>query len=200
MVNFAYLRVSTDEQDVNNQKHGLLEYCNQKGLTNIEFITDSVSGKHPWRERKIGAAIAQMQAGDNLIFAEISRMARSTLQVLEILSVCAEKEISVYIAKQQMELDGSMQAKITATVLGLAAEIEREFISQRTKEALAARKAKGLALGRPEGAINKEYKLDKHKEDIKKYLKMELSLSAIAKLVEAPRSTVNDYIKRCGLR
>ena len=200
MANFAYLRVSTDEQDVNNQKHGLLEYCNQKELTGIEFIIDSVSGKHPWRERKLGEMIKRMQAGDNLVFAEISRMARSTLQVLEILSACADKEINVYIAKQQMHLDGSMQAKITATVLGLAAEIEREFISQRTKEALAARKAKGLALGRPEGAKNKSYPLDKHKEDIKKYLKMGLSLSAVAKLVQAPRSTVNDYIKRCGLR
>ena len=82
-----------------------------------------------------------------------------------------------------MILDGSMQAKITATVLGLA-----------------ARKAKGFTLGRPEGAKNKRYPLDKHKEDIKKYLKLGLSLSAIAKLVEEPRSTVNDYIKRCGLR
>ena len=124
----------------------------------------------------------------------------STLQVLEILSLCASKEVNVYVAKQQMILDGSMQAKITATVLGLAAEIEREFISQRTKEALAARKAKGFTLGRPEGAKNKRYPLDKHKEDIKKYLKLGLSLSAIAKLVEAPRSTVNDYINRLKLR
>ena len=200
MPNFAYLRVSTDEQDVNNQKHGLLEYCNQKGLTSIEFIVDSASGKTPWRERKLGAAILEMNAGDNLIFAEVSRMARSTLQVLEILSLCASKEVNVYVAKQQMILDGSMQAKITATVLALAAEIEREFISQRTKEALAARKAKGLPLGRPDGALNKIYALDKHKTDIKKYLGMGLSLSAIAKLVEEPRSTVSDYIKRCGLR
>ena len=108
--------------------------------------------------------------------------------------------MNVYVAKQQMILDGSMQAKFTAIVLGLAAEIEREFISQRTKEALAARKAKGLPLGRPDGAVNKSYALDKHKADIKKYLKMGLSLSAIAKLVEAPRSTVNDYIRRGELR
>ena len=200
MANFAYLRVSTDEQDVNNQKHGLLEYCNQKGLTGIEFIVDSASGKTPWRERKLGAAIEKMNAGDNLIFAEVSRMARSTLQVLEVLSLCASKEVNVYVAKQQMILDGSMQAKITATVLALAAEIEREFISQRTKEALAARKAKGLPLGRPDGAVNKSYALDKYKADIKKYLKMGLSLSAVAKLVEEPRSTVSDYIKRGGLR
>ena len=200
MTNFAYLRVSTDGQDVNNQKHGLLEYCNQKGITKIEFIVDSVSGKVHWKARILGVAIEQMRGGDNLIFAEISRMARSTLQVLEILALCAEKRINVYIAKQQMMLDGSMQAKITATVLGLAAEIEREFISQRTKEALAARKAKGLALGRPQGSENKQYKLDERKAEIEKYLGKGLSLSAIAKLVDAPRSTVNDYIKRRGLR
>ena len=200
MANFAYLRVSTDEQDTNNQKHGLLEYCNDKALSNVEFIIDSISGKVHWKERKLGEAIENMSAGDNLIFAEISRMARSTLQVLEILALCAEKEINVYIAKQQMLLDGSMQSKITATVLGLAAEIEREFISQRTKEALAARKAKGLQLGRPEGAANKTYKLDAHKKDIQKYIELGLSLSAIAKLVDTPRSTVNDYIVRCGLR
>lgn len=200
MANFAYLRVSTDEQDVNNQKHGLLEYCNDKGLANIEFIVDSVSGKTHWKDRKLGAAIDQMNPGDNLVFAEISRMARTTLQVLEILSLCADRQFNVYIAKQKMLLDGSMQSKITATVLGLAAEIEREFISQRTKEALAARKAKGLKLGRPDGAINKEYTLDKHRADIEEYLKVGLSLSAIAKLVDAPRSTLHDYITRRKLR
>lgn len=85
-------------------------------------------------------------------------------------------------------------------IFGLAAEIEREFIIQRTKEGLAARKAKALALGRPDGALNKHYHLDKHKADIKEYLGMGLSLSAISKLLEAVKPTVNDDIKRCGLR
>ncbi|MFS1444595.1 recombinase family protein [Vibrio sp. 10N.286.46.E10] len=199
MANFAYLRVSTDEQDTNNQKHGLLEYSNERGLAELEFIVDSVTGKKPWRERKLGTAIEEMKAGDNLVFAEVSRMARSTLQVLEILSVCAEKEINVYIAKQRMVLDGSMQAKITATVLGLAAEIEREFISQRTKEALAARKAAGMKLGRP-NKPQERYKLDEHRKDIEKYLDKGLSLSAISKLVDSPRSTLSDYIRRRDLR
>ncbi len=195
MANFAYLRVSTDEQDTNNQRHGLLDYCNQRGLAQVEFVMDSVSGRKPWKERKLGELIQQLEAGDNLIFAEVSRMARSTLQVLEILSECAKKEINVYIAKQQMVLDGSMQARITATVLGLAAEIEREFISQRTKEALAARKANGMSLGRPAGSA-KKHRLDKHKKKIREYLAKGLSLSAIAKLLDEPRSTIDDYIKR----
>lgn len=198
-MNYAYLRVSTDEQDTNNQKHGLLEYCNDKGLSEVEFIIDTVTGKKPWRERKLGEAIAKMKSGDNLVFAEVSRMARSTLQVLEILSVCAEKEINVYIAKQKMILDGSMQAKITATVLGLAAEIEREFISQRTKEALAARKAQGMKLGRPAGKA-KNLRLDAKRKEIEKYLEKGLSLSAMAKLIDEPRSTIDDYIKHRNLR
>ena len=133
MVNYAYLRVSTDAQDVANQKHGILEYANQNGISGLEFIEDTVSGKKKWRARKLGELLATLQAKDVIVFAEVSRMARSTLQVLEILEFCSEHDIYVYIAKQKMALDGSMQSRITATVLGLAAEIEREFISLRTK-------------------------------------------------------------------
>lgn len=142
-IQYAYLRVSSDSQDVANQKHGIYEYCNRVGIVNLCFIEDVVTGKKKWHERKLGELIDGMEVGDKLIFAEVSRIARSTLEVLE---VCMAKGIDVYIAKQNMQLDGSMQAKITATVLGLAAEIEREFISMRTKEALAARKKLVLLL------------------------------------------------------
>lgn len=103
------------------------------------------------------------------------------------------------LPKQKMILDGSMQAKITATVLGLAAEIEREFISQRTKEALAARKAQGMKLGRPAGKA-KNLRLDAKRKEIEKYLEKGLSLSAMAKLIDEPRSTIDDYIKHRNLR
>jgi DNA invertase Pin-like site-specific DNA recombinase len=102
-----------------------------------------VTGKKKWHERKLGSLIEGMASGDKLIFAEVSSIARSTMQVLEVLEVCMEKKIDVYIAKQNMQLDGSIQARITATVLGLAAEIEREFISMRTKEALGHVKRMG---------------------------------------------------------
>ncbi|HCG7089187.1 TPA: recombinase family protein [Vibrio parahaemolyticus] len=192
MPQYAYLRVSSDSQDVSNQKHGIYEYCNRVGIIILCFIEDVVTGKKKWHERKLGLLIDGMEAGDKLIFAEVSRIARSTLQVLE---VCMAKGIDVYIAKQNMQLDGSMQAKITATVLGLAAEIEREFISMRTKEALAARKKAGVTLGRPKGQAEK-LKLDPKRDQIEKYLGMGLGVRPIAKLIDEAPSTLRDYIKR----
>lgn len=199
MANYAYLRVSSDSQDVTNQKHGIYEYTNKVGIGNLAFIEDVVTGKKKWRERKLGSIIDGMESGDCIVFAEVSRIARSTLQVLEVLEECMEKNVNVYIAKQNMQLDGSMQAKITATVLGLAAEIEREFISMRTKEALAARKKEGMILGRPKGPA-KTLKLDPKREQIEKYLSMGLGVRVVAKLIDEAPTTLRDYIKRKGLR
>lgn len=199
MANYAYLRVSTDAQDVDNQKHGILEYANQNGISGLKFVEDTVSGKKKWRARKLGSLLDTLVAKDVIVFAEVSRMARSTLQVLEILEFCTERDIHVYIAKQKMTLDGSMQSRITATVLGLAAEIEREFISLRTREALAARKASGMTLGRPKGTAVHS-KLDKHRKAIESYLDKKLSVRSIGKLIDEPPTTINDYIKRHKLR
>lgn len=138
MAAYAYLRVSSDHQDVDSQRHGILEYANAHELNSLHFVEDMSSGRLQWRKRAVGQLLTETaQAGDTVVFAEISRMARSTLQVLEILECSMRREIIVHIAKQQMVLDGSMQSRIMATVLGLAAEIERELISLRTIEALA---------------------------------------------------------------
>jgi len=198
-MNYAYLRISTDNQDVDNQRHGILEYANRHNLTGLNFIEDIVSGKKKWKERKLGELIETLVKGDVIVFAEISRMARSALQVLEILEVCISRGISVHITKQNIVLDGSLQAKIMATMLGLAAEIERDFISMRTKEALAARKAAGQKLGRPRGPAE-NLKLDKSRSDIEKYLKKDLSVRSIAKLIDQPATTVHDYVKRHKLK
>jgi DNA invertase Pin-like site-specific DNA recombinase len=195
----AYLRVSTDAQDVDNQRHGILEYANAHGFTGIKFTEDSASGKTSWRERKLGQLLDALAAGDVLIFAEISRVARNTLQVLEVLQHCAERGISVHIAKQKMAMDDSMQSRITATVLGLAAEIEREFISIRTKEALAKRKAEGVQLGRPKGQAE-HVKLDDHEKQIRDYLAKGINKRDIARLVECAPSTLYDWLKRRGIK
>ncbi|MDJ0569862.1 MAG: recombinase family protein [Pleurocapsa sp. MO_192.B19] len=197
MVIYAYLRVSTNQQDVDNQRHGILEYANQKSLGHLEFIADSVSGQKRWRERELGKLLTETtKAGDMVVFAEISRMARSTLQVLEILECCMQRGLSVHIAKQRMVLDDSMPSRITATVLGLAAEIERELISLRTTEALAKRKAAGKTLGRPKGRQSASLKLDAKEQEIRMYLAKGISKRSIAKLVDCAPSTLYNWLKR----
>ena len=198
-MNYAYLRISTDSQDVDNQRHGILEYANRHNLAGLNFVEDTVSGKKKWKDRKLGELVDTLVKGDVLVFAEISRMARSALQVLEILEVCIARGISVHITKQNIVLDGSLQAKIMATMLGLAAEIERDFISMRTTEALAARKAAGQTLGRPRGPAE-NLKLDRLRPDIEKYLRKDLSVRSIAKLIDQPVTTVHDYVKRHKLK
>ena len=194
----AYLRVSTDAQDVDNQRHGILEYANAHGFAKLKFTEDSASGKTAWQARKLGELIETLNPADILIFAEISRIARSTLQVLEVLQHCAERGIAVHIAKQNMRLDDSMQSRITATVLGLAAEIEREFISMRTKEALAKCKADGIQLGRPKGQAER-VKLDNHEQAIRGYLAKGINKRDIARLIECAPSTLYEWLKRRNL-
>jgi DNA invertase Pin-like site-specific DNA recombinase len=194
---FAYLRVSTDRQDVANQRHGLLEYANTHGLGTLRFVEDTMSGRVAWRERAIGQLLsATATPGDVVLVAEISRMARSTLQVLEMLALGMERELRIHITKQQMILDGSLHSRITATVLGLAAEIERELIAARTREALAKRRADGKPLGRPRGARSARLKLDTHADEIRRYVVKGLSKRSIAKLVGCAESTLYDWLAR----
>lgn len=195
MTNFAYLRVSTDHQDAKNQKLGVLDYCNNRGISVLTFVEDTASGKSPWRDRAIGNILEKAQKGDVIVASEISRLGRSTLQVLEIMEMAAQKGVAVHIAKNNMVLDGSMQSTITATILGLAAQIEREFISARTKEALAKRKNDGFKLGRPKGQAD-FLKLDSFRDDITNYLKKGINKRAIAKLIECSPSTLYKWLKR----
>ena len=147
----------------------MLDYCNSQGIAPIEFVEDTTSGRRSWRDREIGRLLETADAGDVLVAAEVSRLARSTLQVLELLQAAAERGVTVHIAKNRMVLDQSLPATITATILGLAAQIEREFISARTKEALERRKAAGLPVGRPKGRATK-LMLDDRRAQIVDYL------------------------------
>jgi DNA invertase Pin-like site-specific DNA recombinase len=197
MAVYAYLRVSTERQDVANQRYGLFEYAHRCGLGTLQFVEDTTSGRLAWRERAVGQLLTEtVQAGDVVLFAEISRMARSTLQVLEILEQCMTRGVTVHIAKQQMVLNGSMQSRIAAIVLGLAAEIEREFISLRTTEALAKRRAAGKPLGRPKGSLAPRVKLDAKAEEIQRYLAIGLNKRAIAKLVRCSPTTLYGWLAR----
>ena len=191
---FAYLRVSTDAQDVDNQRHGVVRYCADKKLLAPVFVEDTASGRTDWRTRPLGQLITRAAQGDVIVVAEVSRLARSTLQVLEISRECIERGVSLHVAKNGIVFDNTMQSKIVATVLGLVAEIERDFISARTKEALAKRKAEGVKLGRPVGPA-KTMRLDKHADKIDDYLKKEISKRSIAKLLDVTPNTLYAWLK-----
>ena len=195
MANYAYLRVSTHTQDVENQKLSVLDYCNSQGIAPIEFVEDTTSGRRSWRDREIGRLLETADAGDVLVAAEVSRLARSTLQVLELLQAAAERGVPVHIAKNRMVLDQSLPATITATILGLAAQIERGFISARTKEALERRKAAGLPLGRPKGRATK-LMLDDRRAQIVDYLNKGVSKCSVAKILGCSPTTLYSWIRR----
>lgn len=190
---FAYLRVSTDAQDVANQRHGVVRYCQDKKLLAPVFLEDTSSGRTDWRARPLGQLITGAEKGDVIVVSEVSRLARSTLQVLEISRECIERGVTLHVAKNGIVFDDTMQSKIVATVLGLVAEIERDFISARTKEALAKRKAEGIKLGRPAGP-SKVMRLDKYADKIDDYLKKEIGKRSIAKLLDVSPNTLYSWL------
>lgn len=192
---YIYLRVSTNEQDTENQLVGIADYCKANGWTEFDIIRDSVSSKIDWVNRQVKKIIDSAQPGDLLIVSEISRLARSTLSVLQILTAAADKGLIVHAVKSRLIMDGSMSSKIMATVLGLAAEIEREFIQARTKESLQRLKDSGVKLGRP-AMPAEQVKLDKLENDLAKWYRLDLNLTSIARLAGCSRMTLHRWLKR----
>ena len=164
----AYLRVSSEEQCLEKNKFEILRFANEQDLGKVYFIEEKVSGKIPWRHRKLAGILDELAAGDHLIVSELSRLGRSMLECMEVLSITIAKGIHVYALKGNWKLDDSIQSKIVAMAFSMAAEIERELISKRTKEALAARKKRGLPLGRPKGPGKS--KLDGYRAEIEALL------------------------------
>ncbi|EDP73153.1 recombinase family protein [Hydrogenivirga sp. 128-5-R1-1] len=195
---YAYIRVSTNKQDLENQKFAILQYANNKKLGNVEFIEEAVSGRISWKNRKLKDLIDNLQSGDNLIVAELSRLGRSMLEIMELLSILLRKGVNVYVVKGNYELKDNIQSKVLTFAFSLASEIERELISQRTKEALAKRKAEGKKLGRPKGSYSS--KLDDKKEYIKELLDKGVSIASIAKILGVHYHTVRNYVKRRNLK
>ena len=161
----GYLRVSTADQNTDKFKSDILKFANDKDFGKVTFIEETVSGaKTSWKDRKIKEVVDSLEANDILITPELSRLGRSTLEVLGILKVLKDKDVNVYSVKEGLELNGSIQSKVMATMLSLFAELEHDFMSARTKEGLAAAKKKGKLLGRPEGPGKS--KLDQYREEI----------------------------------
>jgi len=199
----GYIRVSTDKQDFANQKFSILEYANANNIQVSEFVEETVSSRKKLEDRLIWKLINdELEENDILISSELSRFGRSTLEIMHIFKLLTEKKIKTHIIKNNIILNKE-ENKITNQVLvfafGLAAEIERDLISTRTKEALALRKAKGIKLGRKEGQKVKS-KLDKHQDEIVDFLRRGINVTALAKFFNCGRTTMDYYIKTRNLR
>lgn len=194
---YCYLRVSTDSQDVNSQRVGLEEFLAEKGWTCDEWVEDSgVSGAVDWRKRKLGEIIAKAQRGDVLVFSEISRIARRLVLVLEVIKECSERGVAIHTAKDRYVMEDTIQSKVLVTVMGLAAEIERDLIRQRTREGLRRAAADGKHIGRPKGLRHapESLRLFGRDDEIAELRASGLSWAKTAKALGVHRLTLARYV------
>ena len=196
MKTIAYLRVSKDSQDVRNQRLVILDYAQKQKWPVSEFIEVSASSRRSPQERQIHVLLDRLHAGDRLIVSELSRMGRSVGEVIGVVDKLVKNKIALVSIKESLRLEGKqdLQSKITVTLFGLFAEIERDLISMRTKEGLAAARASGKRLGRPKGKLGPS-KLDGKEEEIKKLLGLQVSKASIAKITGVDRATLVHFIK-----
>lgn len=191
---YGYIRVSTTQQDTEKQRFELFNLAYSKSFKIDVFIEETVSGSKPYTDRLLGNLINKLDKDDILLITELSRFGRSLLEIMEIMSKLLEKDVKVFVAKGNMEIGKNIQSKVLAFAFGLAAEIERELISSRTKEALAKLKSEGKQLGRPKGSISKS-KLDGREKEIDYYLSKDISIKSICKLLDIPSTTFYSFCK-----
>ena len=197
----AYIRASTDKQDLNNQKLEILEFARKKELKVDEFVEITMSSRKTTKQRRIDDVLQRLADSDVLIVTELSRLGRSTAEVIALINELVARNIRVIILKQNLDIHRhDMNSKIVITLFSLFAELERDLISLRTKEALAAKRIQGVLLGKPKGTIQKS-KFDKDVERIKELLSLGLSVRKISKLLGyANHLALNTYINKRRLR
>ena len=190
----AYLRVSTQDQDLEKNKMDILLFANEKNLGQVKFTEDRASGTISWQKRALASVIDSLNTGDNLIFSEFSRLGRSMLECIEVISRCLSKKINLYAIKGSWKLDNSIQSKVRAMMFSIASEIERDLISKRTSEALRARKDRGLPLGRPKG--KGKSKLDIYKDEIFALLNNGSTYTFVAKKYHTSLGNLKHWLTR----
>ena len=197
----AYIRTSTDKQDLNNQKLEIFEYARRNQLEVDDFIQMSISSRRTSKERRIDEMVAALDGADTLIVTELSRLGRSTAEVIGLVNELIQKQVRVIAIKQSLDIKHhDMTSKVMITLFSLFSELERDLISLRTKEALANKKAQGIQLGKPKGTIQKS-KFDKDHERIKELLALGLSVRKIANLLGFSNHIgLNTYVKKRNLR
>lgn len=194
----GYIRVSTLDQDVKKNKAEILSLANTKNLGQVHFVEERISGKTPWRTRRIATILESLNKDDNIVVSELSRLGRSMLEVMEIMAIAIEKGIHIYAVKGNWQLDNSIQSKITAMVFSMASEIEGDLISQRTTEALKAKKAAGMTLGRPTGPGKS--KLDQFKPEIEALLANGSKQKFIANRYGTTEANLHNWLRKNGIK
>ena len=194
MATFAYLRVSTIDQNTEKNKMDVLKFVNDKKLGNVEFVEEQISGKSNFKNRQLGALLERMEKGDILIVPELSRIARSITQIFEVIDITKQKGIELYSIKENFtNTDKSITSTVTTTVFALVAQIERDLISLRTIEALQAKKANGEKLGRPKG--RGKSKLDENREEILKLVDLKVPKTIIARQYNTSTANLHRFLR-----
>lgn len=195
---YGYIRVSSDKQTVENQRYEINKFCSRENLIIDGWIEETISGTKAYNKRQLGALLKRIKKDDLIICAELSRLGRNLFMIMEILNICMTKEAKVWTIKDNYRLGDDIQSKVLAFAFGLSAEIERNLISQRTKEALARKKAEGIKLGRPKGKKSNidKYKLSGKETLIQELLNENVSKRKIAKICKVDRNTLSRFIIR----
>lgn len=193
-MNYGYIRVSSDKQTVENQRFEILNFCRREGIIVDGWIEETVSGTKDYDKRQLGKLLGKVRKDDLIICSELSRLGRNLFMIMEILNHCMTKECRVWTIKDNYRLGDDIQSKVLAFAFGLSAEIERNLISQRTREALARKKAEGVTLGRPVGRKSSHVKLSGKEEIIRELRDHGVSISEIARIYKVHRNTVSSFI------
>lgn len=196
-MNYGYIRVSSDKQTVENQRFEISNFCQRENLHIDGWIEETISGTKAYNKRQLGKLLRRTRSGDLIICAELSRLGRKLLMIMEILSICMSRDCRVWTIKDNYRLGDDIQSKVLAFAFGLSAEIERNLISGRTKEALARLKAEGKVLGRPKGSRTapEKHKLHRKRGLISKLLDDGISQRQIAKICKVDRGTIARFLK-----
>lgn len=192
---YGYIRVSTDKQTVENQRFEINHFCERQEVIINKWIDETISGAKSLEDRKLGKLLKKMKKGDVLICSELSRLGRNLLMIMGILNECMNRDIQVWTIKDNYRLGSDINSKVLAFAFGLSAEIERNLISQRTKEALARKRAEGVILGRPIGSKSSKTKLTGQEKKIQELLEKKVSYSAIGRILGVHRLTVSTFVK-----
>lgn len=198
-MNYGYIRVSTDKQTVENQRYEIAKFAKSKNIQINGWIEETISGTKAPDKRKLGHLLKEVKSGDVIICSEISRLGRSLYMIMDILSLCMDKGVVIMTIKDNFVLHDDIQTKVLAFAFSLSAEIERNLISQRTKEALEVKKNNGVKLGRPVGSLNHNTKLTPHVDVIRTLIAQDNTYAEVARLFKVDRSTMKRFCTARGI-